>query len=175
MSQELNDILNQLGLDKTASEVKPTEDELIKAAASAVSTDEDLAALDEIIKSAEAEKKASDLELEGRFIARGFYAELKKLGEADGSHGSMLSVDKSVGDSEINAGGGGKPMSEGGGVEDAAAKDPSNVLQKIKGSLEAIHTPNSATAGQDSLEVVKKIRDAVVEQKAQAAEMETNL
>lgn len=76
MSLNIDDILAQLDEEKTAEakleeEISSTETEVEKTASTA-STESDT-------EKEELEKTASDLEIQGRFLARGFYDELQKL------------------------------------------------------------------------------------------------
>lgn len=156
-------------------------------------TDEDIAEADKIIQDSEEEKVAAEHYQLGRFMARGMWDQLdelqKKAAGADmvGMGSKSYNSPGAPGNATIAAGGDTSPG--GGGAEpgpkapDAEGQsyttpqDGSNVLAKIRKSIDSIHQPESATKKQDSMGVLKKIVDAAKQQrtKQHASEVQSNL
>jgi hypothetical protein len=177
MEDILSTLLNSEGV-KTASaepEVSSNENDVITKVAADISDDE-LSQLEKLAEEHEAEKTAEEAIAYGRFMAHGFYEQLSKIAADDTSvsSGSMNNVSGTVGSTDIAHGGGGKQMSEGGRVDDQAAKDPSTVLTNVKSKLDALSAPASPNAKEEGFEVVQKIIAAAKEHKQQAAEMPNN-
>ena len=99
------------------------------------------AELDSLEKRAEAEKKAEEAEVLGRFMARGFVDELQKMG-------------MQVGDPSVNKGGG-KAVQQA--ADASCPQDGSTVLAKVKSAVEGEHVPKSPTSSEDVMGRVKKI------------------
>lgn len=118
-------------VEKIARELDLSPEEIEAAAAE----------LDRLEKRAEAEKKAEESELLGRFMARGFVDELQKMG-------------MSVGDSAVNKGGG-KAVQQA--ADASCPQDGSTVLAKVKSAVEGEHVPKSPTASEDTMNMVKRI------------------
>ena len=182
MEDILSTLLNEEGVNKTASEAETpateetlTENDAITKVAAQLTADE-VSQLEKLAEEHEAEKTAEEAIAYGRFMAHGFYDQLSKIAADDTtvSSGSMNSVSGTEGSTDIAHGGGGKQMSEGGRVDDQAAKDPSTVLTNVKSKLDAMSAPASPNAKQEGFEVVQKIIAAAKEHKQQAAEMPNN-
>jgi hypothetical protein len=109
-------------------------------------------ALDESEKTAEAEKKAEEAELLGRFMARGFVDEMKKIGGT------------------LEMGGGQKVQQQ---ADASVPQDGGKVLSKVKAAVEKVHRgekpDNVSTMG-----VVKKILQTAKKVTTPAPATETN-
>ena len=179
MQDMLNSLMLNEGTEKTASyEAAPVVSEqdafILKAASAAANSDELLAELEKSASNYELEKTAEEAEAYGRFMAKGFYAQLQKEAAEDSAGGAFESVSGTVGSSDIAHGGGGKQMSEGNTVDAQAAKDPSMVLQAVKAKLDAVQAPASPNPSEDSYEVVQKIIATAKEMKQHPSEMPNN-
>lgn len=152
----LADMLNgQLEAEKTAEEQTEQVDVAEQLAGELNLSEAEIEAaekaLDEGEKKAEAEKQASEAELLGRFMARGFVDEMKKLG------GSL----------EM---GGGSAVAQQ--ADASTPQDGSKVLAKIKAKVESAHNmpvPPGTTMG-----VVRKILSTAKKPKAPVTAVETN-
>lgn len=108
--------------------------------------------LEESEKKAEAEKLADEATMLGRFMARGFMDELKKVGGA------------------LEMGGGGKVEQQ---AAAATPQDGSKVLAKVKAAVEKAHTsPNPDAVA--TMGVVRKIISTAKKVKAPVTAVETN-
>lgn len=129
-------------VEKVSKELNLSAEE-IEAAAQALEDGE---------KRAEAEKLASEAETLGRFMARGFMDELKKVGGA------------------LEMGGGGKVEQQ---AAAATPQDGSKVLAKVKAAVEKAHTsPNPDGVAVQN--VVRKIISTARKVKAPVTAVETN-
>ncbi len=201
----IEELLNELVDDdqeKTASAQDPSETDLIEKIASSL-TDEEVKEAEALIENLESEKLAGDYEVLGRFMARGFHDELQKLGagaaavtgfgsstksgDMKGMTGSAYTAPGAPGNATIAAGG---DTSPGGGGSEPGPKAPnaegqsyttpqdgSNVLAKMKATLDSVHQPMSATKQQDAMGALKKIVDAAKQQrtKQHPTEVPSNL
>jgi len=109
-------------------------------------------ALDEGEKTAEAEKKAEEAELLGRFMARGFVDELQKLGGA-------LEM------------GSGKVVQQQ--ADASTPQDGSKVLSKVKAAVEKAHTSKNPD-NVATMNVVKKILATARKVRTPGTAVETN-
>jgi hypothetical protein len=176
----LNEILNSLTssdeTEKVASakqDVQVNSEESIITKVASQLSEAEIASLEGYVESHEIEKTASEADAYGRFMARGFHDEWMKLAmDTDGAPNSMMSTTHSIGTPALEHGSGGKAMAEGGSV--VSELDPSNVLQKIKSSIESAQEPASPTAKEDAMHIVKKIIDTAKEVKQHPAEVPHN-
>jgi hypothetical protein len=162
LQQMLEDNTPEAPAEKTAAE-HSEEDQYEKIAKELNLSPEEIEAataeLEGQEKKAEAEKKAEEAVLLGRFMARGFVDELQKVGS---------------GTPVVNKGGGKAVQQQ---ADASTPQDGSKVLAKIKGSVESLHTPDSPTKSDDGLGVVKKILDTakkVIEPTPNATETNAN-
>ena len=91
--------------------------------------------LEETEKKAEAEKKAEEAEILGRFMARGFMDELNKVGAG------------------LNLGGGQGVQQQ---ADASTPQDGGKVLSKVKAAVEKLHT-SAVPDGVSTMNVVKKV------------------
>ena len=190
----MDEILAQLTgedeAEKTASD-NPSEDSVIATIAASLN-EEEVAEVEKIASDLEQEKLAEDYVVLGRFLARGFHDELSKMaaGGADslkGMTGSAYTSPGAPGNSTIAAGGdtspgasSAEPGPKGSSPEGqtyTTPQDGSNVLEKIKATVDKVHQPTSATKKQDAMGTLKKIVDAAKQQKRKQhpAEVPSNL
>ncbi len=193
----MEDILSQLmGEDETqkTASAEPSEAEVIAKVAETL-TDAEVEEVEKMASNLEQEKLAEDYYTLGQFMARGFHDQLSKLaagnknGPADmkGDTGTAYTSPGAPGNPTIAAGGDTSPGAnspEPGpkapnaeGQSYTTPQDGSNVLAKIKSSVDAVHQPMSATKKQDAIGVLKKIVDAAKQQKRKQhpTEVESNL
>ncbi len=195
----MEDILSQLmggeEAEKTASDQASEGDIYAKVAETL--TDAEVEEVQKIASDLEQEKIAEDYVILGRFMARGFHDELNKLaagasnkngpGDMKGDTGTAYNAPGAPGNPTIAAGGDTSPganTAEPGpkapnyeGQSYTTPQDGSNVLAKIRKSVDAVHQPMSATKKQDAVGVLKKIVDAAKQQKRKQhpTEVESNL
>ena len=188
--------------EKTASEQEISEADAISKVASDL-TEEDIAEAESLLSDFEQEKQADDYTTLGRFMARGFYDELNKMAAGGGavtgfggtsSKGDMIGMTGSAythpgapGNPTIAKGGDTSPGASGAepgpkapnseGQSYTTPQDGSNVLAKIRSSIDAIHQPTSATKQQDAMGALRKIVDAAKQQrtKQHPTEVPSNL
>ncbi len=192
----MEDILAQLmggdESEKTAS-AQPSEGDIYAKVAETL-TDAEVEEVQKIANDLEQEKIAEDYVILGRFMARGFHDELNKLAAGksgpeslQGMTGTAYTAPGAPGNPTIAAGGDTSPGAsspEPGpkapnaeGQSYTTPQDGSNVLAKIKATVDAVHQPMSATKKQDAVGVLKKIVDAAKQQKRKQhpTEVESNL
>ena len=110
-------------------------------------------ALEETEKQAEAEKKAEEAELIGRFMARGFIDEMNKVGAGS-----------------LNMGGGQGVQQQ---ADAACPQDGGKVLSKVKAAIEKVNRgekPDSVS----TMNVVKKVLSTARKVRTPAPAVETN-
>lgn len=192
--------------EKTASSGQISEADIIEKVASEL-TDDDLIEAETLIKGHEEEKLADDYYNLGRFMARGLWEELNglqkaaaggaaavtgfggtsKSGDMVGMTGSAYQSPGAPGNPTIAKGGDTSPGASGAepgpksntpeGQSHYTPQDGSNVLAKIRTSIDAIHQPVSATKKQDAMGVLQKMVDAAKQQrtKQHPSEVPSNL
>jgi hypothetical protein len=200
MDEILSSLIGDEESEKVASD-QPSEAEVIEHVASQL-TEADLEECEKVASDLELEKQAEDWVLQGRFMAQGFHDELSKLaaGGNTGFGGTSAGPDGMVGmtgqaytapgapgnktiakggDTSPGAGGAepGPKGSSSEGQTYTTPQDGSNVLAKIKATVDKVHQPVSATKKQDAAGILRKIVDAANQQKRKQhpAEVESNL
>lgn len=188
MSDVFAELWGDEGQKLAADQTNPaTEDEYIEKIAASM-TEEDLAEAQGILDNLDAEKQAGDYEVLGRFMARGFHAELQKLSAGEdsmvGLTGSAQTGAKADGKTPtLLAGGDTSPNAKGPaaagsqGQSHTTPQDGGKVVASMKAKLDALHQPKSPTQAQDAQGILKKIVDAAKTQKTrqQVAEVPADI
>jgi uncharacterized protein YfkK (UPF0435 family) len=143
--------------EKTAAETTEAGDDVASQIAkelnlSSEEVDAAAQALEETEKKAEAEKKAEEAELIGRFMARGFIDELNKVGGA------------------LELGSGQKVQQQ---ADASTPQDGGKVLSKVKAAVEKLHT-SAVPDKVSTMNVVKKVLSTARKVKAPVTAVETN-
>jgi len=143
--------------EKTAAETTEAGDDVASQIAkelnlSSEEVDAATQALEETEKKAEAEKKAEEAELIGRFMARGFIDELNKVGGA------------------LELGAGQKVQQQ---ADASTPQDGGKVLSKVKAAVEKLHT-SAVPDKVSTMNVVKKILSTARKVNTPVTAVETN-
>ena len=143
--------------EKTAAETTEAGDDVASQIAkelnlSSEEVDAAAQAIEETEKKAEAEKKAEEAELIGRFMARGFIDELNKVGGA------------------LEMGSGQKVQQQ---ADASTPQDGGKVLSKVKAAVEKLHT-SAVPDKVSTMEVVKKVLSTARKVRTPVTATETN-